>query len=235
MTLRAALLGDRLAPRSWRRRTASTAYIVGFVQDTTCTPAQAFVSPSPDASSDAVSDAQGRFALALSGERPRADVTAHLRRFSHLHPNGGAGRDWRSRRAHTYTRSFRAGGRRPGHRDRGSHGHVVPPTDGKLRGEILTIVVHAVEGRAGRGDAAGPTRSSSAPTANGRFAFGDPPREVRAARFALKATSRCVRNGTTVAHGETPHVARAVGARRGRRAGSDLVIRCSMTDERRGR
>jgi hypothetical protein len=202
MTLQAALLGI-VSAALLATPYPSTAYIVGFVQDTTCTPAPGVRISSPDASSDAVSDAQGRFALALSGERPRADISAHLagfRAFTRTGVRVGTG----GRDAHTLSLDpselavadpvIVTAGRTP----------LVPPTDGKLRGEILTIVCTHVEGAqvaVAVHDHEVVVRSD----ANGRFAFGD----LTAGKYALQVRAQgyipVVRNGTTVGR-ETPHV-----------------------------
>ena len=202
MTLQAALLGIVSAALLATPHT-STAYIVGFVQDTTCAPAPGVRISSPHASSDAVSDAQGRFVLALSGGRPRADITARVAGFRAVTRTGvrvGAG----GRDAHTLSLDpselavgdpvVVTAGRMP----------LVPPTDGKLRGEILTIVCTPVEGA----QIAVTVHNHEVVVrsdANGRFAFGN----LTAGKYALQVRAQgyipVVRNGTTVGR-ETPHV-----------------------------
>ena len=158
---------------------------------------QAFASPSPGRIADAVLGRAGTLrARACQASGRVTDVTARLAGFRTLHPNGGACRHRRVATRHTLTLDPSelavADG---GHRHRGSHSRSSRRQDGKLRGDILTIVCTPVEGRSGRGDACTPTRSSFAPTSTGRFAFGDLAAGRYALQCAIKATSQVVRNG----------------------------------------
>ena len=202
MTLRAALLGI-VCTVLGTAPPASPSYIVGFVQDTNCAPVPGVRISSSGSSADVVSDAQGRFAIALSGERPRTDITARIpgfRTFTRTGIRVGPG----ARDAHTLTLDVSELAVADPVVVTAGRTAVVPPADGRLRGDILTIVCTPVEGALIAVRVQGHevvVRSD----VNGRFAFGD----LAAGKYALQVRAQgyiqVVRDGTTVAR-QTPRV-----------------------------
>jgi hypothetical protein len=126
---------------------APPAYIVGFVQDTNCGPlAGAQISIGQAAVAPVVSDAQGRFVIALPDGRQRVDLSARLpgfRQLTRLHVRVGPG----ARDSHTLTLHPMGVMFADPIVTAGGQPQVVPEPikDNHLRGEILTTACTPIQ------------------------------------------------------------------------------------------
>lgn len=126
-------------------RPSSRAYLVGFVQDTQCHPLPGVKVSVKRSAAAVVTDAQGRFTIAVRGSSPRTEMTARLAGFRVLTRTGVRLRP-PSRDAHTLTldvanlaivdRVIVTPGQTPG----------IAATDTSLSGEVLTTACTPIDG-----------------------------------------------------------------------------------------
>jgi hypothetical protein len=121
---------------------APPAYLVGFVQDTTCAPLPGVeISIGGLAARPVVSDAQGRFVIAVPDERQRVNLSARLAGFRSLVRTNvriGPG----ARDSHTLTLDAAGLMFADPVVTAGGQPQIVvrePPPDNRIRGEILTV------------------------------------------------------------------------------------------------
>ena len=127
-----AIVGASVAP-------APTGYVVGFVQDTACAPVPgARVSVDGRTNGDVVTDAQGRFVLAVENGGPTTSVTARLTGFRSFTRTGirlGAG----ARDSHTLTLDPSALSIADPIVSTGAQPPPTLPQDNRLRGDVLNV------------------------------------------------------------------------------------------------
>jgi len=178
---------------------APPAYIVGFVQDTNCGPlAGAQISIGQAAVAPVVSDAQGRFVIALPDGHQRVDVSARLpgfRQLTRLHVRVGPG----ARDSHTLTLHpmgvmfadpiVTAGGQ--------PQIAPEPVKNDRLRGEILTTACTPIQDAQVTASGSGSALHARSDAA-GRFAFPQMAHSSYTLDVRAPGYIPVVRKGTTV-------------------------------------
>jgi hypothetical protein len=147
-------------------------YMVGFVQDTNCSPLPGVqISVAETSVVPVVTDAQGRFVIAVPDGRERADLVARLSGFreltrSHIRVGPGA------RDSHTLTLDVAGLAFVDPIVTAGGQAQPVPEPvkDDRLRGEVLTTACTPVQDAQISVTGNGPERRARADAA-GRFAF----------------------------------------------------------------